>query len=129
MPSTKSAQTSANVPNREELLQLAIDAARRGQKDGARVMFRQILEQDKRNERAMMWMAKLADSKSERIKWLEATLTVNPDNTQARQALERIRYAGAATENRTLVVFGVVAAVLIFVFIVIIVMLALGIIG
>ena len=129
MPSTKSAQPTANVPNREELLQLAIDAARRGQKDGARVMFRQILEQDKRNERAMMWMAKLADIKAERIKWLEAVLTVNPDNMQARQALERIRYVGAANENRTLVLFGVVAAVLILIFIIIIVMLALGVIG
>ena len=53
-------------PNREELLQLAIRAAKEGNVDSARMMFDQILAQDKKNERAMMWMAKLAEKKSER---------------------------------------------------------------
>ncbi|MCL4251111.1 MAG: hypothetical protein KJ065_23380 [Anaerolineae bacterium] len=114
---------SDNMPNREELLQMAIEAARAGQKDGARVIFRQILNQDRRNQRAMMWMAKLADSKEERIRWLEMAVSTNPDNVQARKELNRIRYTRAARENRTLVIFGVIAVVLILVFIIAMVLL------
>ncbi len=114
---------SDNMPNREELLQMAIEAARAGQKDGARVIFRQILNQDRRNQRAMMWMAKLADSKEERIRWLEMAVSTNPDNVQARKELNRIRYTRAARENRTLVIFGVIAVVLILVFIIVMVLL------
>lgn len=120
---------SAKAPNREELLQMAIDAAKAGQKEGARIMFRQILAEDKRNERAMMWMAKLADSKTERTQWLQKVLTINPDNTIARQSLDRIRYTGAASENRTLIIFGVVAAVLVVVLLVVFLLLATGALG
>ena len=109
---------SDNSPNREELLQMAIEAARAGQKDGARVIFRQILEQDKRNQRAMMWMAKLADSKVERVHWLEMVVNTHPDNVGARKELNRIRYRRAARENRTLVIFGIIAAVLIIAFVI-----------
>ncbi|MCA9902602.1 MAG: hypothetical protein KC547_01995 [Anaerolineae bacterium] len=119
----KNVDDSDNMPNREELLQMAIEAARAGQKDGARVIFRQILEQDKRNQRAMMWMAKLADSKEERIRWLEMVVSTNPDNITARKELNRIRYTRAARENRTLVIFGVIAVVLILVFIIAMVLL------
>lgn len=107
-----------NSPNREELLQMAIEAARAGQKDGARVIFRQILEQDRRNQRAMMWMAKLADTKAERVHWLEMVVTAYPDNTNARKELNRIQYRRAARENRTLVIFGIIAVVLIVAFVI-----------
>ena len=42
-------------PNREQLLQMAINSAKSGNRDGARMMLRQVLSEDKRNERAMMW--------------------------------------------------------------------------
>jgi hypothetical protein len=101
-------------PNREELLQMGIRAAKDGNNDGARIFFEQVLGQDKRNERAMMWMAKIAtDNKAERKKWLEKTLEVNPDNLQARDALKKMAYVRSATENRTLLTFGMVAGVLI----------------
>jgi cytochrome c-type biogenesis protein CcmH/NrfG len=102
-----------NQPNREELLDMAENAARKGQKDGARVMFRQVLNQDKRNERAMMWLARLAKTQDERRQWLQRVLTVNPNNDAARAALEKIQYAQRASDNRTLVTFGVVAVALI----------------
>ncbi len=65
-------------PNREELLQMGIRAAKAGNRQGASTLFEQVLSQDKRNERAMMWMAKIADNKAERKKWLERVLLVNP---------------------------------------------------
>ena len=103
----------SQTPNREELLQLAINTARGGNKRPARLMFEQVLKEDKNNERAMMWLAKLADSKAERKEWLERVLRVNPNNEQARDALKNIAYKKSAKDNRVLVIFGVIAVVLI----------------
>lgn len=108
------------APNREELLQMGIRAAKAGNKEGARIAFEQILSQDRKNERAMMWMAKLADTTVERKKWLERVLSVNPDNETAREAMQKITYTRTAKENRTLLVFGVIAGVLIVVAIVLV---------
>jgi cytochrome c-type biogenesis protein CcmH/NrfG len=110
-----------NQPNREELLQLAIRAAKAGQKDGARVMFRQILQQDKRNERAMMWMAKLSSSQKERTQWLNRVLSVNPDNSAARDALNKMQYKESASQNRTLVLFGIITAAIVIIGIVVVI--------
>jgi Tfp pilus assembly protein PilF len=105
---------SGAQPNREELLQMGIRAAKSGNKDGARIFFEQVLSQDRRNERAMMWMAKLAgEDKTTRKKWLERALQVNPDNEQARDALKRMNYSNSAQENRTLLIFGMITGVLI----------------
>lgn len=108
------------APNREELLQMGIRAAKAGNKEGARIAFEQILSQDRKNERAMMWMAKLADTTAERKRWLERVLNVNPDNKTAREAMQKITYTRTAKENRTLLIFGVIAGVLIVVAIVLV---------
>jgi hypothetical protein len=100
-------------PNREELLQMGMRAAKAGNKDAARMMFQRVLTEDKRNERALMWMAQIADSKEERNKWLNRVLLVNPDNEKARRYLEREKYKVSAKQNRTLLVFGMIAGVLI----------------
>lgn len=113
--------SSANQPNREELLQMAIRSAKAGNKEGARVMLRQVLSEDKRNERAMIWMAQIAPTKTERKQWLERVIAVNPDNDQARQALKKIAYKRSSRENRTLLIFGVVAGVLIVLLLVVVV--------
>ncbi len=93
-------------PNREELLQMAIRSAKQNNKDGARVMFRQVLDQDKKNETAMLWMAKLANSPTERKQWLERVLQVNPDNETAAKTLERMQQNKEESESRKLVTYG-----------------------
>ncbi|MBI5667724.1 MAG: hypothetical protein HZC41_06920 [Chloroflexi bacterium] len=108
-------------PNREELLQMGIRAAKAGNTDAARITFQQILSQDKRNERAMMWMAKIASTKAERKKWLNRVLSVNPDNETARKQLYRMNHSEAAKQNRVLLIFGVVSGVMIVLGIVIVV--------
>jgi thioredoxin-like negative regulator of GroEL len=113
--------SSSNQPNREELLQMAIRSAKAGNKEGARVMFRQILSEDKRNERAMIWMAQIASTKAERKQWLQRVVSVNPDNIQAKQALKKMAYKSSARENRTLLIFGVVAGVLLVLLFVVVV--------
>ncbi len=100
-------------PNREELLQMGIRAAKAGNLEAARVTFQQVLSQDRRNERAMMWMAKIAETKAERKKWLNRVLVINPDNTIARKALAKEMRRRSAKENRVLLIFGMVAGVLI----------------
>lgn len=113
-------------PNREELLQMGIRAAKAGNKEGARMAFDQILSQDKRNERAMMWMAKIADTKVERKKWLDRVLTVNPDNESARDALQKMAYTRSARENRVLLIFGMIAGVLVVLAVVLILFLSMN---
>jgi thioredoxin-like negative regulator of GroEL len=110
----------ASAPNREELLRMAIRTAQDGNTTAARVMFREVLSSDARNERALMWMAKLADSKEERVAYLNRVLAVNPLNEQAREALDRIRYSRSARDNRVIVIFGAIAAVLVVVALVVI---------
>ncbi|MBZ0287193.1 MAG: hypothetical protein K8I30_06230 [Anaerolineae bacterium] len=113
-------------PNREELLQMAIRTARDGNKEGARMMFRQVLSEDKRNERAMIWMAQIAESKSERKQWLERALSVNPDNEQVKAALKKMAYKRSARENRTLLIFGVIVGVLIVLMVIILIAFAMN---
>jgi thioredoxin-like negative regulator of GroEL len=113
-------------PNREELLQMGIRAAKAGNKEGARMAFDQILSQDKRNERAMMWMAKIADSKIERKKWLDRVLAVNPDNEAARDALKKMAYTRSARENRVILIFGMIAGVLVVLAVVLVLFLAMN---
>lgn len=105
----------SNSPNREELLQLAIGAAQAGNKESARVMFRQVLNEDSRNERALMWMAKLAKTKAERRQWLTRVLQVNPLQKSAKDALRRMDYKRSARDNRVLVIYGFIAVLLIIV--------------
>ena len=115
----------SNQPDREELLDMAITAAKQGQKQGARVMLRQVLNQDKRNERAMMWLARLATNEKERNQWHSRVLMVNPDNDTARDALEKMDYQNQAESNRLLIVLGVVVGVMIILVIAVIIIVSL----
>jgi Tfp pilus assembly protein PilF len=119
-------ESQSQAPNREELLQMAINAARAGNKRAARLMLEQILKADKNNERAMMWMAKIAESKTERREWLTRVLHINPNNEPARDALKKMAYSRSARDNRTLLIFGVLALVLIVLMVVIFLALSSG---
>lgn len=114
---------SNKSPNREELMRLAINTAKKGNNEAAMRLFERILGEDKQNERAMMWMAKLAETKAERKQWLNRVLAVNPNNDSARVALQRMSYKSSARENRTLILFGAIAIALIVLGIVIFVLL------
>lgn len=111
---------ASDSPNREELLRMAIGTAQSGNTDAARVMFRQVLSEDRRNERALMWMAKLAENKAERRQWLTRVVEVNPQNAAAQSALKKIDYRSSASDNRTILIFGVIAGIMIVLALVII---------
>ncbi|KXK14355.1 MAG: hypothetical protein UZ15_CFX003003089 [Chloroflexi bacterium OLB15] len=103
----------AQTPDREQLLKMAISTAKQGNKQAARMMFQQVLSGDSRNERALMWMAQLSETKTERVQWLNRVIAVNPLNEQANDALRKMQYSSSAKDNRVLLIFGVIAGVLI----------------
>ncbi|MCL4252424.1 MAG: hypothetical protein KJ043_01430 [Anaerolineae bacterium] len=113
-----------NQTSNEDLLQLAVKAAKEGQKEGARVMFRQLHARDKRNETAIMWLAKLAPSQKERVSWLQKALDLNPTNEVAKKALEKLDYAEKSNQNKILLLFGGVAVLMIITVLVVVVILA-----
>lgn len=87
-------------PNKEQLYRMAVEALKNGQKQPARMMFQQILQIDKRNTRAMMWMAKIAPSLPERAKWLKRVLKIEPKNNEAKKALSKIENRDTAKRNK-----------------------------
>jgi hypothetical protein len=80
-----------NTPNLEQLLQIGIQTARKGNRSSARVIFQQILDADKTNERAWLWMAAIAETSEDRLRYLNAVLRVNPNNTTALRELEKMK--------------------------------------
>ena len=99
----------SKTPNKDELYRMAVEAARNGQKQPARMMFQQILQQDKRNTRVMMWMAKIAPSLQEREKWLQRVVKLDPKNQEAKKALSKIETRDDAIRNRLYFRVGAVA--------------------
>lgn len=88
------------TPNKEELYRLGIEAAKKGQKQPARMMFQQVLQQDKRNTRAMMWMAKVAPNPAQRAQWLQRVLKLDPKNETAKKALRKLETSDEAERNK-----------------------------
>jgi len=89
------------TPNREELYRMALNAAKQGQRKPAKVMLQQLLAQDEKHIRAMILMAKISGP-SERRKWLNKVLDVDPDNDEAITALDKMDYDNAAKRNKSL---------------------------
>jgi hypothetical protein len=61
----------------------------------------------------MMGMAQVSRSARERHSWLKRVLKLDPNNEVALKAMKKLRYRNASTENRTLLMFGVIVVVLI----------------
>jgi hypothetical protein len=93
--------------NREELFNLAVEAVNQGNKQSARVMFRKILSEDKRNTRAMLWLAKIAGTEKERSLWLNKILDVNPSHEGALAIMNKMKRKGSVERNQLLFRLGV----------------------
>lgn len=104
-----------NAPNLEQLLQIAETTLRQGNKDGARVLIQQVLDQDKRNDRAWVLFAAATDDPTDRRRYLRTALHVNPNNQAAQRALAKMKKARTRSENQALYygMIGLVAALLI----------------
>jgi Tfp pilus assembly protein PilF len=111
--------------NREDLIQMAMQTAKQNPQ-GARVMFQQILSQDPRSERALLWMAYLSKDKLEKRRYLARVLKVNPENPTAIKELRRMKHSEKARSNRTLI-YGGIAIVAVILLVVLAVIAALAI--
>ncbi len=77
------------------LLQQGISALKTGRKAQARALLVQVVEQDKNNEQAWLWLSGAVDSDAERRACLEQVLSINPRNDVV-QAGAAARPPGAA---------------------------------
>jgi tetratricopeptide (TPR) repeat protein len=93
--------------NLENLLQLGITAAKEGNKDGARMLLRQVLEADRKNDRAWFWLAYLAETSDERRQYLENAVKANPKNQAAQQALRKM-VAKRSNQEQRMLLMGIV---------------------
>jgi hypothetical protein len=98
-----STQENENAPNLENLLQLGIARAKGGNRAGARVLLQQVLDADKQNDRAWLWMAYVTDKDVDRRRFLRTAIRLNPKNQAAKRALDRLDRAQNASKNRTMV--------------------------
>jgi tetratricopeptide (TPR) repeat protein len=76
--------------NPADLLHQGIAAARSGQKETARRLLTQVVEQDENNVAAWLWLSGVADSLDDREVCLENVLTLDPKHQVARKGLEQI---------------------------------------
>ncbi len=72
------------------LLQQAIELARTGDKARARAILEAVIRADEYNEVAWMWMATVVETDGQRREALEIVLEINPENSRAREALNRL---------------------------------------
>lgn len=95
---------SSEDQNLEQILQMGIKAAKQGNRQGARVLFRQVLDDDNRNDRAWVWMASVAENKAKQRQYLETALRINPNNSAARKAIQKMAASRSSSEQRTLMI-------------------------
>jgi hypothetical protein len=107
-----------NIPNLEQLLQLGIQAARKGNKAGARVMLQQVIDGDQTNERAWLWMAAIADTSEDRRRYLNAVLRLNPGHPTALRELEKLNRKQVSS-NTQVIRYGMMGLFVLLVLIVI----------
>jgi hypothetical protein len=90
------------APNLEDLLQFATTTLKQGNKQGAQVLLQQVLEADKRNDRAWVLMAFTSDDPVDRRRCLKTALRLNPNNTAAKRALEKMKKVRTKSDSKAM---------------------------
>lgn len=111
----------ASKPNLEQLMRLGIETARAGHKTNARVIFRQVLDEDPDNERALLWLAAVADDSIERLRYLNTVLNVNPNNETALEQIEKMKQR-KETSNTKVIRYGFFGLTLIMILVIIVIL-------
>ncbi len=74
----------------DSILQLGIEAAREGNREEARNLFRLLTRQEPDNAQAWLWLAGVAENREERQAALEHVLEYEPDNEMAQKGLQAL---------------------------------------
>jgi len=91
-----------NTPNLEQLMQLGIQSARNGNTENARVIFQQVLDADKQNERAWLWMAAVAETPADRLRYLNTVLRINPNHPTALREIKQFQEKQESSTGQTI---------------------------
>ena len=75
----------------ESIMQLGIDAAREGNVEEARNLFRLLTRQEPNNAQAWLWLAGVLESRDDRIAAVERALEIEPNNDLARKTMQRLQ--------------------------------------
>lgn len=106
-----------------ELLRQGIEAAKAGNRAGARQAFERVVDIDPQNEKGWFWLASVVDTDEERKICLDNVLQINPANEKARASLEKIDLrlkqkveteevvAGVSRKQITMIIGGAIALV------------------
>jgi GrpB-like predicted nucleotidyltransferase (UPF0157 family) len=108
--------SNSSSPNLEQLMQLGIQTARKGNKPNARMIFQQILDADKQNERAWLWMAAVAETPEDRFRYLRTVLRINPHNQTALRELKKMQQRRESSNSQALR-YGLIGLVIILILI------------
>jgi len=82
-----------------DVLQAGIDALQRGDRQQARMLLEQAVAADDRNEMAWYYLAAAQDDPAMRRTYLERVLIINPNNTRARDVLQKMDEAEQSSGN------------------------------
>src|SRR5689334_19834860 len=74
----------------DSILQLGIEAARDGNREEARNLFRLLTRQDPKNAQAWLWLAGVAENREERQAALERVVELEPTNEMAVKGLQAL---------------------------------------
>jgi GrpB-like predicted nucleotidyltransferase (UPF0157 family) len=108
--------SNSSSPNLEQLMQLGIQTARKGNKPNARMIFQQILDADKQNERAWLWMAAVSETPEDRFRYLRTVLRINPHNQTALRELKKMQQRRESSNSQALR-YGLIGLVIILILI------------
>jgi hypothetical protein len=74
----------------DDLLQQGVAALKEGRRADARRVLAQVVQQDRQNEAAWLWLSGAVNTDAERRICLENVLAINPNNGIAKRGLERL---------------------------------------
>lgn len=81
----------------DSILQLGIEAAREGNKEEARNLFRLLTSEDSTNVQVWLWLAGVSESAEERQAALERVLELDPQNEMAKKSLAALQSSSSHT--------------------------------
>ncbi len=80
-----------------EMIREGISLAKGNRPDEARAILSQVIQQDPKNEMALLWFAGVAKDPLESLETLQKVLNINPNHEHARSGIKQVRFqAGVA---------------------------------
>jgi len=83
----------------DDLLKKGIAAYKDGRNEEAQGLLKQVVQQDRQNELAWLWLSGTFNTDAEQRKCLERVLSINPDNVTAQRGIKALQMASEAVST------------------------------